>query len=195
MQVIPTGPTLPPEVAKEIVISALYAARRQLILTTPYYVPDPSLQMAMVAAARRGVDVTLIVPRKLDSRLVALASDPYQEDLIAAGVARDAVPTWLPAHEIYYGRRPHQLLRLVESGLAQFSPQLRNHACHLQPGLHAAAAAAAAIVHLRIAGKTSQWTIVHPATTVGEFGPLTGPIACKPSKITLGHKGTSRFQV
>ena len=86
VQVIPTGPTLQPEVAKEIVISALYAARHQLILTTPYYVPDPSLQMAMVAAARRGVDVTLIVPQKLDSRLVALASNPYQEDLVSAGV-------------------------------------------------------------------------------------------------------------
>jgi cardiolipin synthase len=42
--------------------------------------------MAMVAAARRGVDVTLIVPQKLDSRLVALASNPFQEDLVAAGV-------------------------------------------------------------------------------------------------------------
>lgn len=86
VQVIPTGPTLQPLIAKEIVISALYAAKQQLILTTPYYVPDPSLQMAMVAAARRGVDVTLIVPQKLDSRLVALASNPFQEDLVAAGV-------------------------------------------------------------------------------------------------------------
>jgi len=86
VQVIPTDPLLDRDAAKQIVINMLFAARSQLVLTTPYYVPDQALQSALMAAAQRGVDVTLIVPRKVDSKLVAIASDPFQLDLIQAGV-------------------------------------------------------------------------------------------------------------
>jgi cardiolipin synthase len=41
---------------------------------------------ALMASAHRGVDVTLIVPRKNDSKFVALSSRSYYEDLMAAGV-------------------------------------------------------------------------------------------------------------
>ncbi len=87
VQVIPTGPTLARDVAKQIIINAIYGASGRLVLTTPYYVPDENLQLAMLAAARRGVEVTLIVPEKVDSRLVQLASAPYLNDLLEAGVS------------------------------------------------------------------------------------------------------------
>ncbi|NNE10237.1 MAG: cardiolipin synthase [Gemmatimonadetes bacterium] len=86
VQVIPTGPTLARDVAKQILINAIYGASGRLVLTTPYYVPDENLQLAMLSAARRGVEVTLIVPEKVDSRLVHFASAPYLVDLIEAGV-------------------------------------------------------------------------------------------------------------
>jgi cardiolipin synthase len=65
---------------------AIYAARRELVLTTPYFVPDESLLTAMTSAARRGVEVTLVVPDKVDSLLVRLASRAQQGDLAVAGV-------------------------------------------------------------------------------------------------------------
>jgi cardiolipin synthase len=65
---------------------ALYAATREVVLTTPYFVPSESLLTALLSAAGRGLDVTLIVPAQVDSHLVQFASRAYQTDLLAAGV-------------------------------------------------------------------------------------------------------------
>ena len=56
------------------------------MLTTPYFVPSESLRMALDSAAGRGVKVILIVPAKVDSRLVRYASQAFQGDLLNAGV-------------------------------------------------------------------------------------------------------------
>jgi cardiolipin synthase len=49
-------------------------------------VPDEALLTALTSAAHRGVAVTLIVPKHVDSRLVRFASRAHQGDLLAAGV-------------------------------------------------------------------------------------------------------------
>jgi cardiolipin synthase len=67
-------------------LTTIYAARHELILTSPYFVPDESLAMALVTAAHRGVQVTLIVPARVDSHLVRLATEAFRGDLAAAGV-------------------------------------------------------------------------------------------------------------
>ncbi len=85
-QVIAEGPTHRPTAAPEMFASVMYAARRELLVTTPYYVPVDSLQSALRAAANRGVDVTLILPARNDAFAVAAASRSYYADLIAAGV-------------------------------------------------------------------------------------------------------------
>ena len=55
-------------------------------MTTPYFVPDDALLQGLQTAAGRGVDVTLIVPERVDSKLVCYASRSYMDDLLAAGV-------------------------------------------------------------------------------------------------------------
>ena len=55
-------------------------------MTTPYFVPDEALIGALQAAAQRGVEVTLIVPNRIDSILVRYASRAYNDDLLRAGV-------------------------------------------------------------------------------------------------------------
>jgi cardiolipin synthase len=67
-------------------LAAIYAARRELVLTTPYFVPEESMLLALGSAARRGVEVTLVVPARNDSKLVDLASRAFQGDLAEAGV-------------------------------------------------------------------------------------------------------------
>lgn len=84
--VIPSGPMYRPLSIQEILLWVIYGARDELILTTPYYVPDEALHAALIAAARRGVNVTLLVPLTEDSRLVGYASQAYRGDLVAAGV-------------------------------------------------------------------------------------------------------------
>jgi cardiolipin synthase len=64
----------------------MYAARRELVITTPYYVPDEAIQAALCASARRGVATTIVFPARNDSRIVAAASHSYYADLLAAGV-------------------------------------------------------------------------------------------------------------
>ena len=66
---------------------ALQAARERVWISTPYYAPDPDLQMAIEETARRGVEVLLIVPNELnDSSLVRWTSRTHYRSLIEAGV-------------------------------------------------------------------------------------------------------------
>jgi len=85
-QVIATGPNLPYPAMPACFSALIHSARRELIVTTPYFVPDEQLLFALLDAARRGVATTMIVPRRNDSRIVAAASRSYYDDLIAAGV-------------------------------------------------------------------------------------------------------------
>jgi cardiolipin synthase len=86
VQVLPTGPDEHVEAIEQVILMALYAATREVVLTTPYFVPSESLLTALLSAAVRGVEITLIVPAKVDSRLVHFASRAYQKDLLGVGV-------------------------------------------------------------------------------------------------------------
>lgn len=85
-QVIGTGPTERHAAMPEVFAALMYAARRELVITTPYYVPNEAMQAALCASARRGVAVTIILPARNDSWVVAAASHSYYGDLLAAGV-------------------------------------------------------------------------------------------------------------
>ena len=85
-QMFGTGPTTPGNTMSDSFVSALYAAEHELIITTPYFVPDEALLRALCAAPRRGVTTTLIVPARNDSPLVAAASRSAYPDLLACGV-------------------------------------------------------------------------------------------------------------
>jgi cardiolipin synthase len=85
-QVIGTGPTVRYSAMPELFESLMYAARRELVITTPYFVPDESMLNALCSAAYRGVETTIVFPARNDSWVVAAASRSYYSDLMAAGV-------------------------------------------------------------------------------------------------------------
>ncbi|MGO9391297.1 cardiolipin synthase [Rhodoblastus sp.] len=85
-QVIGTGPTMRFSAMPEMFESLLFTARREVIITTPYFVPNESLQSALCTTAYRGVDITIVFPARNDSWSVAAASRSYYADLLAAGV-------------------------------------------------------------------------------------------------------------
>ena len=86
VQVVPSGPGIMGDSIHQLLLMSIYAARNELSMTTPYFVPDEAITAALLAAARRGVDVTLILPAKNDSRLVHYTSRSHFDELLDAGV-------------------------------------------------------------------------------------------------------------
>jgi cardiolipin synthase len=86
VQVIPSGPTLESDAMQAILLMAIYSADAEIVLTTPYFVAEEPLLTALKTAAARGVRVTVVVPERVDSKLVRLATRAHQGDLLAAGV-------------------------------------------------------------------------------------------------------------
>lgn len=84
-QVVGTGPDTRRSAMPELFAALAHAARRELIVTTPYFVPDEAMQAALCAAARRGVRCTLVFPARNDSWEVAAASRSYYMELLEAG--------------------------------------------------------------------------------------------------------------
>lgn len=85
-QVIGTGPTTIYAVMTACFAELVHSARRELVITTPYFVPDEQLLLAILSAGLRGVRTILILPRNNDSRIVAATSRSHYSDLLKAGV-------------------------------------------------------------------------------------------------------------
>jgi cardiolipin synthase len=84
-QVVATGPTYRNAAMAEMFESLIYAARDELFITTPYYVPTLAVQSALCAAANRGVKTNIIFPRN-DDFAVGATSRSHYEALLDAGV-------------------------------------------------------------------------------------------------------------
>lgn len=87
IQLVPSGPGFAPDAIHHLLLTTIYASRKKICLTTPYFVPDESILTALKSAALRGVAVTIIVPEKNDSKLVHHASWARYEELIRSGVS------------------------------------------------------------------------------------------------------------
>lgn len=85
-QLIPSAPQVTAHVIYNTLVTIIHRANQRIRITTPYFVPDEALLGALVTAAKRGVDVTLIIPEKVDSFLVQHASQAYYQELLEAGV-------------------------------------------------------------------------------------------------------------
>jgi cardiolipin synthase A/B len=86
VQVVGSGPGQTSDGLLQMILALIQSARSELILTTPYLVPDESLLWALRGAAGRGVKVRIIVPEKVDSFLTRHASRSYYDDLLELGV-------------------------------------------------------------------------------------------------------------
>jgi cardiolipin synthase len=85
-QVIGTGPTVSFDSMPSCFAELMHSARHELVVTTPYFVPNDQVLFALTSAARRGVDVLLLLPKRNDSLVVAGTSRSYYHDLVSAGV-------------------------------------------------------------------------------------------------------------
>jgi cardiolipin synthase len=86
VQSLPSGPTYPTESYQRFLVSAIYAAQRHVIITSPYLVPDEAFLQALETAVHRGVRVELIIPKRCDQIIVGAAARAYYEELLQHGV-------------------------------------------------------------------------------------------------------------
>lgn len=86
VQIVGSGPDSSAFAIHKMFFTACNQSTDRLWMTTPYFVPDEALLMAITSAALRDVDVRLLVPKKGDSRLVDLAARSYFPELLEAGV-------------------------------------------------------------------------------------------------------------
>jgi cardiolipin synthase len=86
VQVLESGPDQDHGTIHAVFFTAISQARRSVYITTPYFVPDLAVLMALKTAAWRGVDVRVLVPGKSDLPLVRLAGRSYYRELLEAGV-------------------------------------------------------------------------------------------------------------
>lgn len=86
MQLIPAGPDNEYAPILRTIIAAMHKSQKHIYLTTPYLIPDNAALIALTSAAKRGVDVKILVPKDSDSFIVEQASLSWFEDLVAAGI-------------------------------------------------------------------------------------------------------------
>ncbi len=85
-QLMPSGPLYPFPPVRDQTVELLGLARRRVILTTPYFIPDEAVMLSLRLAAQRGVDVNVIVPARSDSHLADAAGRAYSAELTDAKV-------------------------------------------------------------------------------------------------------------
>jgi cardiolipin synthase len=83
---VTSGPTNPyPEIMQGF-LRVILAARRYVYIETPYFLPNEPVLFAIKTAARAGVDVRIICPRRSDARFTDWASRSYLREAYEAGV-------------------------------------------------------------------------------------------------------------
>lgn len=92
VQFVPSGPDQIEDTVHALLVDACYRAERRIVAVTPYFLPDQTLETALRLAARRGVKVTLYLPRESNHHLADFARSRSLRDLAAAGAEIRLLP-------------------------------------------------------------------------------------------------------
>lgn len=86
VQIAASGPDSPLPSILFSVLQAINLAKKEILITTPYFIPGDSIMDALCMAALSGLNVKLLVPGISDSGFVNAASQSYYTRLLVAGV-------------------------------------------------------------------------------------------------------------
>ncbi len=87
VQILADGPAFYEDAFAKLVRVALKLAQERIVLVTPYFVPDQSLQAALIATAHAGVRVELLLPAVSNHSSADWARRPFLRELVDEGVA------------------------------------------------------------------------------------------------------------
>jgi len=86
-QLLPSGPGYEDENNLKVFNELIYTAEKSITIVSPYFIPDVSMMIAIVTAAKRGVKVRIVNSQIIDQLLTAHAQRSYYEELLRAGVS------------------------------------------------------------------------------------------------------------
>ncbi|GAA4798099.1 cardiolipin synthase [Olivibacter ginsenosidimutans] len=86
VQIAASGPDSDTPLIMYSLLQAINLATKEILITTPYFIPDQSLVDGLTIAALSGVSVKLLLPGISDSWLVNLAAHSYYQDLLKVGI-------------------------------------------------------------------------------------------------------------
>jgi cardiolipin synthase A/B len=86
VQIAASGPDSPTSTIMWSLFKAINLAKKEILITTPYFIPGETILNALKVASLGGVKVKILAPGISDSRLVNAAAWSYFDDLLRAGV-------------------------------------------------------------------------------------------------------------
>jgi len=86
LDIVPSGPDVPGDPMYEVLLHVAFTATRRLWIATPYFAPDQALERGLELAARRGVDVRLLVPTHSNHALADVVTRGFLASLGRRGV-------------------------------------------------------------------------------------------------------------
>lgn len=85
MQIISSGPDSVTQDIRDNYLRLIHKAKKRVFIQTPYFIPDESIQTALLIAAKSGVEVNIMIPCKPDHPFVYWATMSYVGELVMAG--------------------------------------------------------------------------------------------------------------
>ncbi len=86
VQIAASGPDSDYPNILEAIFMAINSAEKYIYITTPYFIPNDLIMTSLKTAARSGIEVKLLIPKKGDSKVIKYASNSYIEDLLESNV-------------------------------------------------------------------------------------------------------------
>ena len=99
-RLVASGPDQVDDTIYTLLVSGCFTAHSRILAVTPYFVPDQPLLTALSLAARRGIAVDLLLPRKSNHYLADIARYPALRELAAAGARIWLAPSMIHAKAV-----------------------------------------------------------------------------------------------
>ncbi|MGZ3751556.1 MAG: cardiolipin synthase [Mucilaginibacter sp.] len=86
VQIAASGPDSDAPILMFSMAQTISLAERELLITTPYFIPGENIMNALHVAALSGVQIKILVPGQSDSGFIDAAARSYYGELLATGV-------------------------------------------------------------------------------------------------------------
>ncbi|HPR61616.1 MAG TPA: phospholipase D-like domain-containing protein, partial [Prolixibacteraceae bacterium] len=85
-QIISSGPDSDWHAISQFYFSVITSSKKSVFIATPYFIPNDEISFALKAAALRGIDVRILIPKKADSMISHWSGQSYFGEMLKAGV-------------------------------------------------------------------------------------------------------------